>query len=232
MGNHYHYRLSLGNRTDDKKYYKNDKSWDEAEAVLREVLVERKGAVYVEAEDEAAFYGPKIDVQMKNVNGKEDTAFTNQYDFVMPKRFEMSYTNEKGEAEEPVVIHRASLGAIERTMAFLIEHFAGAFPVWLSPVQAIIIPISDDQQDYAAKIAEKLESQGVRVEISAGGSMQNRIRKAEKQKTPYMLVVGEKEVASDSVAVRARGEDDRGVVKAQDFIDMITQKIKDKSLEL
>jgi len=121
----------LGERNDEKKYYKDDKAWDEAEEVLRSVLKEID-APYFEAPNEAAFYGPKIDVQIKKVNGQEETAFTVQYDFVMPKRFELTYTNDKGEKEEPVVIHRASIGALERTMAFLIEKYKGAMPLWLS----------------------------------------------------------------------------------------------------
>src|SRR5204863_7702121 len=133
-GKDYSYRLSLGDRNDEKKYFKDDSSWDEAEEVLRKVLQDRK-AHFVEAPGEAAFYGPKIDVQMKNVNGKEDTAFTVQYDFVMPKRFKLTFITDEGTEEEPVVIHRSSIGAIERVMAFLIEKYAGAFPVWLSPIQ-------------------------------------------------------------------------------------------------
>ena len=136
LGENYHYRLSLGDRKDEKKYFKEDASWDEAENTLREVLVDRKAA-FVEAENEAAFYGPKIDVQMKNTNGKEDTAFTVQYDFVMPSRFNLTYINDEGLEEKPIVIHRSSIGAIERVMAFLIEHYEGAFPMWLAPTQVL-----------------------------------------------------------------------------------------------
>ena len=142
VGADYRYRLSLGDRSDDKKYYKDDEAWDHAENILREILKQRE-ANFFEAGNEAAFYGPKIDIQMKNVSGKEDTAFTVQYDFVGPKRFELTYIDSDGKEKEPIVIHRSSIGAIERTMAFLIEHYAGAFPVWLSPVQAVVIPVSD-----------------------------------------------------------------------------------------
>src|SRR3990167_7186334 len=138
----YRYRLSLGDRKDTKKYYKDNNAWAFAENILRTVLRERK-APFFEAEKEAAFYGPKIDIQMKNFAGKEDTAFTVQYDFAGPKRFELSYINEDSKKEEPVIIHRSSIGSIERTMALLIEKFAGAFPLWLSPVQVSIIPISE-----------------------------------------------------------------------------------------
>lgn len=157
----YRYRLSLGDRNNLEKYYQDDASWDYAENVLREVLVESQAPFY-EAADEAAFYGPKIDVQMKNVNGKEDSAFTVQYDFVMPKRFKMHYVNHDDTEAEPIVIHRSSLGCFERTMAFLIEHYAGAFPVWLSPIQAVIIPISQDQS-VASKLAyEQLKETGIK----------------------------------------------------------------------
>src|SRR6185437_380239 len=151
-GKDYHYRLSLGDRKEEKKYFKDDKAWDQAEDILRKVLVKRKSH-FIEAPSEAAFYGPKIDVQMKNVNGKEDTAFTVQYDFVMPKRFNLTYINENGETEQPIVIHRSSIGAIERVMAFLIEKYAGAFPVWLAPVQVVLLPIADRHVEFVEKAA-------------------------------------------------------------------------------
>lgn len=230
MGENYHYRLSLGSRDDESKYFKDDASWDYAENVLRKVLKDRN-AIFVEAEDEAAFYGPKVDVQMKNVNGKEDTAFTNQYDFVMPKRFDMKFTNEQGQEEEPIVIHRASLGAIERTVAFLIEHFAGAFPVWLAPIQTIVIPIGENHQDYASQVTKSLSLSGVRVENwDQSESLQKKIRLAEKQKIPYMLIIGDKEVVSQSVSVRKRGQIDEGAKPYQKFEDQIKTEINNKTL--
>ncbi len=205
VGENYRYRLSLGNRADDKKYYKDDASWDFAEGVLRSVL-EKRGADFFEAEDEAAFYGPKIDIQMKNVNGKEDTAFTVQYDFVMPKRFELKYTNEAGELEEPVVVHRSSIGAIERVMGFLIEHYAGAFPLWMAPVQAVILPVSEKFAEYAEKVRVELVTAGLRVEVdSRDERLGAKIRDAQMQKVPYMLVVGEREELEGTVTVRERG---------------------------
>ncbi|MBI4049257.1 MAG: threonine--tRNA ligase [Candidatus Doudnabacteria bacterium] len=230
LGTDYRYRLSLGNRKDDKKYFKDDKSWDEAEAVLRKVLKKRK-APFFEAENEAAFYGPKIDIQMKNVNGKEDTAFTVQYDFVMPKRFKLSYTNESGADEEPIVVHRSSIGAVERIIALLIERYAGAFPVWLSPVQAAVLPISDKQVKYAQKIVDELRENDIRVDFyNRPESIGKKIREAEMQKVPYMLIVGEKEMKAKSVAVRARGQKDLGSIKLEKFIDKIEKEIKSKSL--
>jgi threonyl-tRNA synthetase len=135
QGKVYSYRLSLGERNNQDKYYKNDEAWEKGETLLRELL-EKRGCNFTEAKDEAAFYGPKIDIQMKNANGKEDTAFTVQYDFCMPDRFDLSYTGADGSQKRAFVVHRSSIGAIERLMAFLIEHYAGAFPLWLSPVQS------------------------------------------------------------------------------------------------
>jgi threonyl-tRNA synthetase len=203
-GENYRYRLSLGDREDTKKYYKDDASWDYAENVLREVLIQRK-ANFFEVGNEAAFYGPKIDIQMKNVAGKENTAFTVQYDFVMPKRFKLAYIDADGKEKEPIVIHRSSIGAIERTMAFLIEHYAGAFPTWLCPVQVKILPIADRHLGYARKLEAELKGRGVRVEVDDRSERVNqKIRQAQLEKVPYMLVVGDKEAADGSVAVRRR----------------------------
>ena len=204
VGENYRYRLSLGDRSDENKYYKDDDAWEAAEEVLRQVLVERK-ANFFEAKNEAAFYGPKIDIQMKNVAGVENTAFTVQYDFVMPKRFKLTYIDNDGKEKEPIVIHRSSIGAIERTMAFLIEHYSGSFPVWLSPVQAAIIPIAETHTEYARKLEAELKAAGVRVRVDATTERMNqKIRLAQKEKIPYMLVVGDREVADNTVAVRLR----------------------------
>jgi threonyl-tRNA synthetase len=203
-GDNYRYRLSLGDRKDDKKYYKDDEAWDYAENILRQVLRQRQ-ANYFEAEKEAAFYGPKIDIQMKNVAGKEDTAFTVQYDFVMPKRFKLSYIDKDGKEKEPIVIHRSSIGAIERTMAFLIEHYAGALPVWLSPVQAVIIPVSDQFLDYARKLETELKAVDVRIQLDDSTERMNqKIRQAQLEKVPCMIIIGEKEVSANTVSVRLR----------------------------
>ena len=156
-------------------------------------------------ENEAAFYGPKIDIQMKNVAGKEDTAFTVQYDFVMPKRFKLTYIDNDGKEKEPIVIHRSSIGAIERTMAFLIEHYAGAFPVWLSPVQAVIIPVSDQYLEYARKLEAELKAADVRAKVDDSTERMNqKIRQAQLDKVPCMIIVGEKEAADNTVSVRLR----------------------------
>ncbi|MFH1048589.1 MAG: threonine--tRNA ligase [Patescibacteria group bacterium] len=227
-GADYRYRLSLGDRSDAKKYYKDDASWDYAENVLREVLTEVKAPFY-EAANEAAFYGPKIDIQMKKLNGKEETAFTVQYDFVMPERFDLSFINKNGESEKPIVIHRSSIGCLERTMAFLIEHYAGAFPVWLSPVQVKILDITDRNENYAKKIEAELKESGVRVELDGNNeTIGKKIRNAELEKVPYILVVGDKEEKADSVAVRERGKGDLGTMELGKFIEKIQKEIADK----
>jgi threonyl-tRNA synthetase len=231
-GENYRYRLSMGDRKDEKKYYKDDESWDYAENVLRQVLVQRK-ANFFEASNEAAFYGPKIDIQMKNVSGKEDTAFTVQYDFVMPKRFKLTYIDKDGKEKEPIVIHRSSIGAIERTMAFLIERWAGAFPVWLSPVQVVVVPISDTHLEYAAKIEAELKAMDVRVQVdNRNERMNQKIREAQLQKIPYMLVVGDKEAADYAVAVRLRSGEQLPVMPLEDFKKKIRQMIDDRVNEL
>jgi len=227
-GDNYRYRLSLGDRKDDKKYYKDDEAWDFAEDVLRKVLTQRK-ANFFEAEREAAFYGPKIDIQMRNFAGKEDTAFTVQYDFVMPKRFKLTYIDKDQKEKEPIVIHRSSIGAIERTMAFLIEHYGGAFPVWLAPVQVSIIPVADRHSDYARKLEAELKGQGVRAELDdQPGTMNHKIRQAQLNKVPYMLIVGDKEQASGTVSVRYRSGKQLNGIPFDDFKEAVIRAIRNK----
>ncbi len=227
-GVNYRYRLSLGDRSDDKKYFKDDAAWEHAETLLREVLNERK-ADYFEAPNEAAFYGPKIDVQMKNIWGKEETAFTVQYDFVMPKRFGLEYITEEGAKEEPIVIHRSSVGAIERTIAFLIEFYGGAFPLWLSPVQVGIIPIAERHHDAARKAARHLRARGIRVEIDErSDTMQAKIRNLTLQKVPYLGIIGDREADSGSIAVRTRKGEDLKAMSLEDFVSRLGDEIEHK----
>ncbi|MBX9702881.1 MAG: threonine--tRNA ligase, partial [Silvanigrellaceae bacterium] len=212
LGVDYRYRLSLGDREDTGKYYKDDGAWNTAENVLRSVL-KKRNAPFFEAEKEAAFYGPKIDIQMKNIHGKEETAFTVQYDFVMPKRFELKFTNAEGQEEEPVVIHRSSIGALERIFAFLIEKYAGAFPLWLSPVQVAVLPISETFNHYSEKVKKELEAKipGLRIELdSRSESIGKKIREATKEKIPYQFIIGEKEKTAEEVSVRALDGTDLG----------------------
>lgn len=226
-GDDFWYRLSLGNRKDDKKYYRDDKAWDEAESILREVL-ENQDVKFYEAEDEAAFYGPKIDIQMKDKRGQENTAFTVQYDFVMPKRFKLNFMDKDNTNKEAIVIHRSSIGAIERIMAFLIEHYEGAFPVWLSPIQAKILPVSEKHLEYAKSIYDKLLEEGVRVELdSSNETLGKKVRDAKMQKIPYLLVVGDKEVESKEVTAEFRNEK-IGSISIEQFLERIQKEIKNR----
>ena len=227
-GTDYRYRLSLGDRSDNKKYYKDDDSWEYAENVLREVLTEVKAPFY-EAANEAAFYGPKIDIQVTKASGAEETAFTVQYDFVMPERFDLTYINKEGKDERPIVIHRSSIGCLERTIAFLIEHYAGAFPTWIAPTQVAILTINEKINDYAQEINNQLRARNIRVELDVRNeSIGKKIREAEMQKIPYLLVIGEKEKSSGLVAVRKRGEGDKGQEKIEKFVSQIGEEIKNK----
>lgn len=226
----YSYRLSLWDRNDDKKYYKNDESWDVAEQKLREVLTERK-AQFREAEWEAAFYWPKIDVQMKNVMWKEDTAFTVQYDFVMPKRFELKYISSNWTEKECIVIHRSSIWAIERVVAFLVEHFEWAFPVWLSPVQVQIVSVADKFNEFWQKIYEKFKQNNIRVDFdNEDNSLNKKIRNAELMKIPYIVVVWEKEMNSNILSIREFKTKKQYEIWVDEFISQILEQIKNRSL--
>lgn len=225
----YRYRLSLGDRENTEKYYKNDSAWEKGENLLRELMINRKSK-FEEAKDEAAFYGPKVDIQMKNVNGKEDTAFTVQYDFCMPERFDLSYIGEDGKSQRAFVVHRSSIGCIERVMAFLIEKYAGAFPVWLSPIQAIITPISEKQKEYADDVYEKLKESGVRVELDdSSESLGKKIRNAKMQKVPYIIVIGDKEKEAGTITVEGRAEKLEGIT-LEKFLEKIEKEIKERNL--
>ena len=227
----YRYRLSLGDRTDTTKYYKDDAAWEQAEQVLRTVLEKTNKEYFYEAENEAAFYGPKIDVQVKNVTGHEETAFTVQYDFVMPKRFTLRYVDADGKEKEPIVIHRSSLGCFERTMAFLIEKFAGAFPLWLSPTQVKVLPIAERHLAYAEEVTKALKEANIRVELDdRNEKLGSKIRDAQLAKINYMLVIGDKEAEAKSVAIRARGGADLGTKSIAEFVTMVTQEIASKAL--
>jgi threonyl-tRNA synthetase len=225
----YRYRLSLGDRTDTKKYFKDDEAWDDAENLLRGVLKQRE-ADFFEAGNEAAFYGPKIDIQMRNVAGKEDTAFTVQYDFVGPKRFNLTYIDSDSKEKEPIVIHRSSIGCIERTMAFLIEHYAGALPVWLSPIQVKIIPVSDRHNEHAHKLETEMKSKYIRVEVDDRSDRMNlKIRQAQLEKIPYMVIIGDKEVADNTVSVRMRTGEQLPTQPLAAFIETITKEITSRA---
>lgn len=206
LGADYRYRLSLGDRANSEKYYKDDAAWEKSEDLLRRMM-QARGVEFEEAKDEAAFYGPKIDIQMKNVNGKEDTAFTVQYDFCMPNRFDLTFVGADGAPKRAFVVHRSSIGAIERIMAFLIEKYAGAFPTWLSPVQARILPIGEAHVAFAKEALQQLKDAGIRAEIDESGeSLGKKVREAKTQKIPYLLVIGDKEVADGTASLEGREE--------------------------
>ena len=191
--------------------------------------MKKRGVDFVEAKDEAAFYGPKIDIQMKNANDKEDTAFTVQYDLCMPERFNLTYIGEDGKEHRAFVVHRSSIGAIERTIAFLIEHYAGAFPLWLSPVQVAILPLSEKLEKYAEKINEELKKENIRVEMTdANETLGKRIREAEMQKIPYVLVVGEKEEKNGTVSVRHYRRGQENEISVKEVLEKIKKEIEEK----
>lgn len=218
MGQDYRYRLSLGDRANTEKYFKDDTGWEKAEALLRDAMKAR-GVEFEEAKDEAAFYGPKIDIQMKNVNGKEDTAFTVQYDLSSPRKFNLTYVGEDGKEHMCFVVHRSSIGSIERTMAFLIEKYAGAFPLWLSPVQAKVLPISDKHTAYATEVLAALKEAGIRAEADESNeSLGKKIRNAKGEKIPYLLVVGDAEADAKTVSVESRDKGKQDAMLLSDFI--------------
>jgi len=222
----YKFRLSLRDKNDKHKYFDDDEMWDKAESQLREILTEL-GLDFYEAEGEAAFYGPKLDVQLKSAIGHDVTVSTCQLDFLLPERFELEYIGEDGKAHRPVVIHRAILGTLDRFMAFLIEETKGAFPTWLAPVQVKVLPISDKHLEYANKVKETLQDKEVRVEVDdRAEKIGYKIREAQLQKVPYMLVVGDKEQEAGEVGVRNRKDGDVGAMKLEDFVEKIDEEIK------
>ena len=222
----YKFRLSLRDKNDKHKYFDDDEMWDKAESQLREILTEL-GLDFYEAEGEAAFYGPKLDVQLKSAIGHDVTVSTCQLDFLLPERFELEYIGEDGKAHRPVVIHRAILGTLDRFMAFLIEETKGAFPTWLAPVQVKVLPISDKHLEYANKVKEALQDKEVRVEVDdRAEKIGYKIREAQLQKVPYMLVVGDKEQEAGEVGVRNRKDGDVGAMKLEDFVEKIDEEIK------
>jgi threonyl-tRNA synthetase len=224
--------LSVRDYDHPEKYIGETCDWNQCESMLQEVSDEM-GLNAKRCEGEAALYGPKIDVMFKDALGKEIQIPTVQVDFATPKRFNLYYINEKGEKVPPVMVHRAILGSYERMMALLIEHFAGAFPVWLSPVQVQIIPISEKNVDYANQIASQLKSNDIRVEVdSSDNTMQSKIRDAQVQKIPYMLILGDKEQEKNLVSVRLRTEENKGTMTLEEFTDIISRKYLTKSLDL
>lgn len=207
-----HHKNGLG-----KKYIDDERLWLKTEEMVRNAM-QHGNVPYVEVPDEAAFYGPKIDVQIWSATGREFSLATNQVDFAVPARFGLTFVNREGKEETPLCIHRAPLGTHERMIGFLLEHYAGAFPLWLAPVQAVVIPIADRHVDYARRAAERLQTEGLRAEVDEGAERMNaKIRRAQLQKIPYMLVVGDREQEQGAVAVRPRSGEDLGAMELQAF---------------
>ena len=224
----YSFRLSLRDKNDKHKYFDDDEMWESAESQLRDTL-KALNLDFYEAEGEAAFYGPKLDVQIKSALGHDVTISTCQLDFLLPERFKLTYIGEDGKEHRPVVIHRAILGSSDRFMAFLIEETKGALPLWLAPTQAKILPISDAQVEYARKIEKEYKKAGIRIEVDdRNEKIGYKIREAQLQKIPYMLVVGDKEIEANAVAVRSRREGDLGAINADEFLAKMKEEIENK----
>lgn len=223
------YRFSKWDENDRDKYIGSPEQWEEVQDRMR-VILDDMGIDYTEEDGEAAFYGPKLDIQIKNVYGKEDTLITIQIDFQLAERFGMEYVDSDGTKKYPYVIHRTSIGCYERTLALLLEKYAGALPTWLAPIQVKVLPISDHYMEYANSVSEELQKVGIRVEVDTRKEkIGYKIREAQLEKVPYMLIVGEKEQAEGAVSVRDRKEGDTGSVKLDEFIDTILKKVASKS---
>lgn len=222
------YRFSKWDPNNKEKYIDEPEAWEQTQDLMRGIL-NHLNIDFYEADDEAAFYGPKLDVQFKNVHGKEDTIITVQIDFALAKRFEMTYVDKNGEKKYPYIIHRSSIGCYERTLAMLIEKYAGALPTWLAPVQAKILPISDKYNDYAEDVTKTLRDNGVRVEVDyRAEKIGYKIREARLERSPYIIVVGEKEAENKEVSVRSRKNGDEGALSLEVFKNRILSEIANK----
>ena len=224
------FRFSKRGASNKSKYIDNDKAWNETESLMKKIL-DNIGISYVEADDEAAFYGPKLDVQAKNVYGKEDTIITIQLDFAAAHSFDMTYIDENGTKQYPFVIHRSSIGCYERTLAMLIEKYAGAFPFWICPVQVKVMSLTDRTADYAKEIVEKLLSKGIRAEVDVRSEkIGYKIREAQLEKIPYMFIVGDKEKEEGLVSVRSRKAGDLGAKNLDDVIAELAKENDSKRI--
>lgn len=225
------YRFSKWDPADTEKYIGTPEQWDEAQGMMEKILNHLE-IPYKVGIGEAAFYGPKLDIQIKNVYGKEDTLITIQIDQMLAEKFGMEYVDKDGQKKNPCIIHRTSIGCYERTLALLIEKYAGAFPMWLAPVQVKILPIADRHLDYAYDVKKQLEAKGIRVELDdRNEKIGYKIREARLQKVPYMLIIGDSEVEKCEVSVRRRGEDgDLGAMKTEDYIAMAAEEIETKKI--
>jgi len=225
------FRASLRDKASDK-YVDNDEMWEKGESVLMGIL-DKMGVPYTKSPGDAAFYGPKLDVQMKNVLGKEETVFTVQIDFCLPERFDMTYTDETGEKARPVVIHRSSIGCLERTIAFLLEYYGGALPLWISPVQVKTLTITDAQVEYGKIVDQALRQANVRTEIDVRNEkIGKKLREARLQRIPYLLILGEKEAQDNTVTVRNRDTGEQTTMLLADFVKAVAEEDKTQALKL
>jgi len=226
----YSYRLSLRGKENAEKYVANDQMWDLAENVLREAM-NSLGLPYTEAPGEAAFYGPKLDIQLADVMGHQETYYTIQIDFHLPNQFDLSYIGADGKEHRPVIIHRGVISTMERMVSYLIELYGGAFPAWLAPVQVAILPITERQNAYAAEVMQKLLAAGIRVELDERNEkVQAKIRDAQLQKIPYMLVIGGKEAEAGTVAVRHRTKGDQGPRPLDQFLADLKSEVDSRAI--
>lgn len=224
------YRFSKWDPNNKEKYIDNAEAWEETQVKMKDIL-DHLNINYTEAIGEAAFYGPKLDLQIKNVHGKEDTIITVQIDFALADRFDMSYVDKDGVKKRPYVIHRTSIGCYERTLALLIEKYAGAFPTWLAPLQVKVLPISEKYHDYADSVVAKLKAAGIRVEADfRAEKIGYKIREARNERAPFLLIVGEKEAELNEVSVRSRKNADEGAIALDSFIARIKEEIETKQL--
>ena len=214
------------------KYEGTTEQWETAQSVMKDIL-DRLEVNYEVGTDEAAFYGPKLDIQYKNVFGKEDTIVTIQIDMLLAQKFGMEYTDADGQKKTPYIIHRTSLGCYERTLAYLIEKYAGALPLWMMPLQVRVMPITDRAHDYAKELVAKLEAVNIHAEADCRSEkLGYKIREAQLQKVPYMLVVGDRDIENGTVSVRTRKGDDLGAMTPDQFIAKCLMEIATKSKEV
>lgn len=232
LGFKYRYRLSVRDPEHPEKYIGDPAQWDKVEK-WAEKIMQRNGIEYFEGKGEAAFYAPKMDLMATDALGREWQLSTVQIDFFMPERFDLSYTDAEGKQQRPVMLHRAILGSSERALMVLLEHFAGAFPAWLSPEQVRVIPITDENLEYAESLRAQLKAKGIRVEVDTDHDrMQNKIRKAQEMKVPYMLIVGKQEAEANTVSLRLRsGEEYKGMA-ANEFIEKLVANVAERKLEI
>jgi threonyl-tRNA synthetase len=224
------YRLSKWDPNNKAKYEGDEEYWNSTQQYLRDVM-NKNGIKFTEADGEAAFYGPKIDIQAKNVYGKEDTMVTIQLDCSSAEKFGMTYINENGEKVRPWIIHRTSMGCYERTLAWLIEHYAGKFPTWMCAEQVRVLPISEKYADYAQEVFKELRRNGVDVTVDDSSErIGYKVRKAQMEKVPYMLVLGAKEAEDGNVSVRSRYQGDEGVKPLAEFVSDICEEIRTKEI--